>query len=107
VIAPIEIKTNMESTIISKVIIPNYALTQGPSLESIAIAYPEFHLIDFKLWDGITSMTLIFRVNTYIETNTQNIISSLSRISKFIKQYSLDDKTKINIHSITLFSSTV
>jgi len=107
VIAPIEIKTNIESTIISKVIIPNYTLTQGPSLESTAISYLEFHLTDSKLWDGITSMTLIFRVNTYIKTNAQNIISSLSRISKFIKKYSLGDKTKINIHSITLFSSTV
>jgi len=67
----------------------------------MAILYQELYLVDSKLWNSITNTTLIFEVDTYIETNVQNIISSLSRISKFIKQYLLD------ISSIASFSSTV
>ena len=73
----------------------------------MAIPYQKFYLVDSKLWNSITNTTLIFVVDTYIETDTQNIISSLSRISKFIKQHLLDNKTKTNIPSIAPFSSTV
>ena len=52
-------------------------------------------------------MTLIFGVNIYIETDAQNIISSLLKISKFIKQHPLDNKTEMNILSITPFGSAI
>jgi len=104
--APIEVKTNIELTILSEVIISNYIPTQGPSLDFIVIPYQKFYLVDPKLWDGITGATSIFRVDTYIKTDTQNIISSLLRFSKFIKQCSLNNKTEINIPFISPFSST-
>jgi len=47
--ALIRVKTNMELTIIPKVIIPNYISTQDLSLESMAISYQEFYLADPKL----------------------------------------------------------
>jgi len=47
--ALIKVKTNMKSTIILEVIIPNYTPTQDPSLKSIAISYQEFYPADLKL----------------------------------------------------------
>jgi len=102
--APIEVKTNIELTILSEVIISNYTPTQGPSLDFIVISYQKFHLADPKLWDSIAGATSIFRVNTYIKTDTQNIISFILRFSKFIKQCSLNNKTDIPF--ISPFSST-
>jgi len=50
-------------------------------------------------------VTSIFGIDIYIETDAQNIISSLLKISKFIKQHPLDNKTEMNILSITSFGS--
>lgn len=68
--APIEVKTNIELTILPEVIISNYTPTQGSSLDFIVIPYQKFHLVDSKLWDSIASTTSIFRVDTYIKTDT-------------------------------------
>jgi len=47
--ALIKVKTNMKSTIILEVIIPNYTPTQDPSLKFITISYQEFYPADLKL----------------------------------------------------------
>jgi len=79
----------------------NTCSTQG--LEPSVIPYTANQPADSQLWDGNFCPISIFGMNEYLEGDARNINCSLHRISAFIRQRKLEDKSAEDIPQITEF----
>jgi len=76
---------------------------QPQELEISLILYSINQLANPNLWDNSTHPISIFGLNKYLDTDTNNIATSLHRTILFIKNRFLDRKTKKDILHITNF----
>jgi len=56
-----------------------------------------------KSWDGAILPISLFRTNKFVEIDSNNILTSLLRIDKFIRNRALQGKSEKNIPAIANF----
>jgi len=78
-------------------------MCQPQELEISSILYSINQLANLNLWDDSAHPISIFSLNKYLDTDTNNIATSLYKITLFVKNRFLDGKTEKDISYITNF----
>jgi len=79
----------------------NMYILQG--LEFVVIPYQENQPVDPLLWDSNLCLVSLFDINNYLEDDVKNVICSLFRMTAFIKQCTLKNRTAQDILQIVNF----
>jgi len=79
-------------------------MSQPQGLVITLISYSVNQLVDPSLWDDSVYLISIYSLNKCLETDTNNIATSLNRIALFVRNRFLNEKMeKKNILHITDF----